>query len=316
VTLGGTPGHILNALQLGNELIVYKEDSVYALTYVGGAYTFSVKEKFKDTGLFSKFAVVDLGDNRHAMLSTNDFVIHNGNSLKSAITDQMKVFLFGEIDSTYYYKTFLAHNKNNSEVWICYPQTGATNGFPNKALVWNYVDNTWAVRDLPSCNFIAKGLVNPNLTNTWAASSDTWNTNIVNWARPEFNPAVESLLVCGTNDTKFYLEDKGLTFNGTSFTKRLERFGLHAGKTTKTKKITKLIPRFEGTGSIQISVGAENDPYEGVTYADPVTFTIGQDYKVDCRVRGRYIAVKFESTTDNEFRLSGYTFETEVAGDR
>jgi hypothetical protein len=316
VTLGGTPGHILNAKQLGNELIIYKEDSVYSLTYVGGSYTFNVKEKFKDTGLFSKFAVVDLGDNRHAMLSTNDFVIHNGNSLKSAITDQMKAFLFGEIDSTYYYKTFLAHNKNNSEVWICYPQTGATNGFPNKALVWNYVDNTWAVRDLPSCSFIAKGLVNPNLTNTWSASSDTWNTNIVNWARPEFNPAVESLLVCGTNDTKFYLEDKSLTFDGTSFTKRLERYGLHAGRSTQTKKVTKLIPRFEGTGSIQISVGAENDPYEGITYANPVTFTIGEDYKVDCRVRGRYIAVKFESTTDNEFRLSGYTFETEVASDR
>ena len=36
--LTGTKGHVLNALQLGNELIVYKEeDSVYALNYVGGS---------------------------------------------------------------------------------------------------------------------------------------------------------------------------------------------------------------------------------------------------------------------------------------
>jgi hypothetical protein len=34
-TIGGTKGRILNALPLGNELIVYKEDSVHSLTYVG-----------------------------------------------------------------------------------------------------------------------------------------------------------------------------------------------------------------------------------------------------------------------------------------
>ncbi len=61
-TLGGTKGHILNGLQLGNELIVYKEDSVYSLNYVGGSFTFNIREKFKDAGLFARDAVVDLGD--------------------------------------------------------------------------------------------------------------------------------------------------------------------------------------------------------------------------------------------------------------
>ena len=84
---------MLNALQLGNELIVYKEDSVYALNYVGGSFTFNVREKFKDTGLFSRGdAVIDLGDGRHVMMATNDVLIHNGNSLKSVIDDNMKTF--------------------------------------------------------------------------------------------------------------------------------------------------------------------------------------------------------------------------------
>ena len=51
--------------------------------------------------------------------------------------------------------------KIKNEVWICFPATGASGGYPDTALIWNYIENTWATRDLPSVNYIAKGLVNP-----------------------------------------------------------------------------------------------------------------------------------------------------------
>jgi hypothetical protein len=315
-TVGGTKGHILNALQLGNELIVYKEDSVFSLNYVGGAFTFNIREKFKDVGLFARDAVVDLGDNRHVMMSTNDVVIHNGNTVKSIIDDTVKTYLFSEIDTTYYYKTFLVHNKIKNEVWICYPRQGSSNGFADEALIWNYRDNTWTIRSLPSVNYIARGLVNPVLTNTWTASAATWQNSTLAWSQQEYNPAIDSLLMCGTNDSKFYLTDSGTTFDGTSFTTTLERRGLHAGRTDAIKSVTAMYPRIEGTGTLQISIGSELNPYEGVVYNDPVTFTIGQDNKVDCRVRGRYIAVKFETSADTIFRMSGYALETEVVSDR
>ena len=56
-------------------------------------------------------------------------------------------------------------NQAKNEVWICYPKTGATNGLPNEALIWNYLDNTWSLRELPGVNYIAKGLVNPAAQN-------------------------------------------------------------------------------------------------------------------------------------------------------
>ena len=315
-TLGGTKGHLLNAVQLGNELIVYKEDSVYSLNYVGGSFTFNIREKFKDAGLFARDAVVDLGDGRHVMMSTNDVVAHNGVKLESVIDDQMRTFLFSQIDTTYYYRTFLAHNKIENEVWVCYPKTGATNGFPNRALIWNYRDNTWTLRELPNCQFIAKGLVNPALANTWTASTNTWNDSTLNWAQQEYNPAIDSLLICGTNATKLFLADSGTTFDGTSFTTTLERTGLHAGETNMVKSVTSMFPRIEGTGTVQISVGGENEPFSGVTYDGPFTYAIGTDHKVDCRVRGRYIAVKFEVPTDTTFKLSGYSLETEPVSTR
>ena len=315
-TLGGTKGHLLNALQLGNELIVYKEDSIYSLVYVGGTFIFNVREKFKDVGLFTRDAVVDLGDGRHVLMSTNDVIVHNGNSLASIIDDKMKTLLFSEIDTTNFSKTFLVHNKIENEVWLCYPKTNATNGFPDKALIWNYRDDTWTTRELPNANYIGRGLVNPALTNTWTAATTTWKTNTLAWAQQEYNPSIDSLLICGTNGTKIYLADSGTTFDGTSFTTTLERTGLHAGRTDAVKKISRIYPRIRGTGSVDISVGAELSPFEGVSYADPVTYTIGTDNKVDCKVRGRYIAVRFESDSDTTFSVSGFTLESEVVSTR
>ena len=315
-SLMGTKGHILNAVQLGNLLMVYKEDSVYSLNYVGGAFTFNVREVFKDTGLFSRDAVVDLGDGKHVMVTTNDVVVHNGNSITSVIDDQMKTFLFSKIDSTYYYKTFLAHNKIKNEVWICFPATGASGGYPDTALIWHYIENTWATRDLPSVNYIAKGLVNPVLTNTWAAATATYEGNTLNWGQQEYNPAIDSLLMCGTSDNKFYFADSGTTFAGTTFTATLERRGLNAGRTDAIKSISRVYPRLEGTGTVNISVGAEMSPGSGVSYNDPVSFTIGEDSKVDCRVKGRYAAIKIESSASSQFNLSGYAIESEIVSDR
>ena len=315
-TLGGTKGHVLTAVQLGNELIIYKEDSVFSLNYVGGTFVFNIREKFKDTGLFARDAVVDLGDGRHVLMSTNDVVAHNGNQIVSVIDDRMKTLLFSQIDTTNFSRTFLTHNKIENEVWICYPKTGATNGFPDRALIWNYRDNSWTERELPNCMYIAKGLVNPELANTWTAATTTWNTSTLGWSQQEYNPAIDSLLICGTNGTKLFLADSGTTFDGTSFTTTLERTGLHAGQTDKVKSITRIFPRISGTGAVQISVGGENQPFEGVTYDGPFTFQIGEDYKVDCRVRGRYIAVKFETTTDTSFKLSGYSLEGQTVSER
>jgi hypothetical protein len=249
-------------------------------------------------------------------MSTNDVIVHNGNSLASIIDDKMKTLLFSEIDTTNFSKTFLVHNKIENEVWICYPKTNATNGFPDKALIWNYRDDTWTTRELPNVNYIGKGLVNPALTNTWTAATTTWKTNTLAWAQQEYNPSIDSLLFCGTNGTKIYLGDSGTTFDGTSFTTTLERTGLHAGRTDAIKKISRIYPRIKGTGTVDISVGTEISPFEGVSYADPVTYTIGTDSKVDCKVRGRYIAVRFESDADTTFSVSGFTLESEVVSTR
>ena len=42
----------------------------------------------------------------------------------------------------------------------------------------------------------------------------------------------------------------------------------------------------------------------------------GEDSKVDCRVKGRYAAIKIESSASSQFNLSGYAIESEIVSDR
>jgi hypothetical protein len=315
-TVGATKGHLRNALPLGNELIIYKEDSIYSLTYTGGTFVFTLREKFKDVGLFARDAVAQINNNQHVFVTTNDIVVFNGSSVKSIVDESVKKYFFSQIDSTYFYKTFVVHNQAKNEVWICYPKTGATSGLPNEALIWNYLDNTWSIRELPSVNYIAKGLVNPVASDTWASSTELWYQPTTKWAEESYNPSVFSLLMCGTNDTKLYKADSGLTFDGTNVSPYIERIGLRTGSASMIRDISEVYPRFEGQGTVNISIGTEIRPNEGVSYQDPVTFTIGTDEKIDCRVRGRFMAIKIEGLANTQFDLSGYTVISEVVGDR
>jgi len=56
-----------------------------------------------------------------------------------------------------------------------------------------------------------------------------------------------------------------------------------------------------------------NDTY---TYTESQSFNPNSQNKVDARSTGKYIAVRFEQTTNKEFELNGYDLEYEVLGER
>jgi len=67
----------------------------------------------------------------------------------------------------------------------------------------------------------------------------------------------------------------------------------------------------------RIDGGIRYDTTSGaVDYASPVSFTPGSSRKVDVRKTGTHMAVKFESTTDIEWSLSGYDVEFDLSSRR
>lgn len=69
------------------------------------------------------------------------------------------------------------------------------------------------------------------------------------------------------------------------------------------------------TGSaVRISLGSHDTPDGAIDWEGPYDFVIGEDFFVDFNVTGRYLAVRFESSSIPVWQLQSYKIEYEVVG--
>ena len=308
---------IIVGTSLAKSFIIYKEKSTLLMNYIGGNLVFSFQKLFNDTGVLSRNCVVEF-DSRHFVVTEGDLIVHNGVSKESIATGTVKRTLFDDLDSTNYRNIFTLHNKQKTEIWVCYPSVGST--YCDKALIWNYKTKAFSFRDLPNILHIATGIVNPGASSTvWSGQSQSWiaYSTTTSWGERNYNPAETSILMAGTTDTKFYRADNGFDFAGSNFTMTLERKGLTLdGNTNTVKSVRKVTPKVAGTGSVNISIGSAMSPNATYTYTASQSFNPNSQNKVDARSTGKYIAVKFQHTSATTFELNGYDLEYEVLGER
>jgi hypothetical protein len=316
-TIGDDGDIIIDGFSLNKSFIIYKEKSTWLMNYIGGNLVFSFQKLFNDTGILSRNCVVEF-DSKHFVVTEGDLIVHNGVSKESIATNLVRRAVFDDLDDTNYKNIFALHNKQKTEIWTCYPTIGST--YCNKALIWNYKINAFSFRDLPNILHIATGIVNPGTSSTvWSGQSQSWvaYSTTTNWGQRNYNPSEVSILMAGTTDTKFYRADFGADFAGANFTMTLERKGLVLDNNPNTVvSVRKLTPRAAGTGSVNISIGSSMSPNDTYTYTAAQSFDPNSQNKVDARSTGKYIAVRFEQTTDKEFELNGYDLEYEVLGER
>ena len=308
---------IIDGTSLAKSFIIYKEKSTWLMNYIGGNLVFSFQKLFNDTGVLSRNCVVEF-DSRHFVVTEGDLIVHDGVSKESIATGTVKRTLFDDLDSTNYRNIFTLHNKQKTEIWVCYPSVGST--YCDKALIWNYKTKAFSFRDLPNILHIATGIVNPGASSTvWSGQSQSWiaYSTTTSWGERNYNPAETSILMAGTTDTKFYRADNGFDFAGSNFTMTLERKGLTLdGNTNTVKSVRKVTPKVAGTGSVNISIGSAMSPNATYTYTASQSFNPNSQNKVDARSTGKYIAVKFQHTSATTFELNGYDLEYEVLGER
>jgi hypothetical protein len=200
-----------------------------------------------------------------------------------------------------------------NEVWVCIPTPG--DSVPKIALVWNYVDDNWTVRELNSMAYACNGQVTISSATAWSAQTGTWATWAEAWNSNPFAPTAARLVGCST-DPLIVLADSGGTYSGASYTSVLEREGLAFDAPDRVKVMKALYPRFDAAAGTQIRVefGGSMDAEKGPTWSAPVTYTVGSSYRVDSFASGRFLAVRFTSLDDSAWRLKSYDVDIEPMG--
>lgn len=312
VDLAETSDAMVDAVQLGDSLIIFKKASAYAMTYIGGQYVFQIRKLPAIAGMLAPNCGVQVPGGL-VVLSAGDVVLFDGNNATSILTGRMRSWLFDNIDSEYYGRSFVAANPQWNEVWICVPFAG--NASCDTALVWNYKENTFSVRDLTGATCATNGPFIYGEDGTWGGDSGQWGDDQTNWNWTGAQLAQHYLLL-GTTEPKLLMADVSGTYHGTTYPAYIERTGLSFDKPDTVKQVSSLTPRVDApTGTVlTIEVGASMDPEGSYTWSDPVTYTVGTTRKADTFATGRFLAYRISSSGSNPWRVRSIDLEVKEVG--
>jgi len=159
--LADTPGEIVDGLPLGDSFIIYKNDSIYIMNYVGTPYIFSFKLLNPNIGCLTKNAVAEF-EGGHFFMGNSDFYLNDGQSIKPLLPDKLRRAVFdeinaGDVSNPSWMKCFVVADHLHTEMLACYPSDNST--IVNKAVIWNWRANTFSFRDLPTTSHIASGIM-------------------------------------------------------------------------------------------------------------------------------------------------------------
>jgi len=313
--LSDTPGDIIDGLPLGDSFLIYKDDSIYVMNYIGTPYIFSFKLLSPTIGLLSKGALAEF-EGGHFFMGNSDFYVCNGQNVTPLLSDKLRRTVFDELNGDNYQKCFVAADYVRNEMLACYPSGSST--VPDKALIWNWKTNTFSFRDLPDTSHINSGIVEITAGATWNAATLTWDADSDPWGATNYDNVIKNIVFADVTNTKIFRDNKGNKKDTATMIAYIERTGYDLGDASSVKMVTAVWPELEvsGNNSVNIYIGRQMSTEEGVTWEGPVAFNPNSQSKVSCRVSGKFFGVKVESDTDVDWKLHSVSFDVQERGRR
>ena len=297
-----TPGELLEAKQLGNYLMIYKSDSVFAVQDSGDPLYLISQQIFSDDGVFSPGCVVDIGGGRHFVVGNNGIYIHDGGVNKQNISKgRIEDLFFDSVRQRH--RTFCFHQQRDKEVWVCLdssyaPVSGAegnaNEGFgANYAFVYNYELDAWHYRTLPNAtlpgnlHFQTRGLTSTNLDGEYRIYA--WSAFGVYRMTPPTEHVAGGFASFDRHDL---------------------------GDSSMTKRIHALYPQTQNNINIAMVTTASLSDPPAFTPASFRQFTPSTGYKMDYRLYGRYFDIIVQMVGSVNPELTGITADITPGGRR
>jgi len=329
--LAETPGVLMGQMTMRDANILYKDDSVYAMTLSGGTSIFRFQRILKEGGLLCPYGMqkFNLQGEKHIVLSSDDVFIHDGVNATAILQKRMRKWLFSNMDVSNYQNAFIIVFKAKSEAWICFPSNGSF--YCDTALIYNYRNQSLTIRDLPAISYADTGVVDDiagsGATQIWNNDYDIWDTDKTSWGERTYNPASDKILMAKPGvKRQFYAADSTDMFDGVPFTTTIERDGItivgqdRQGNPIQDSSVVKLLtyifPRIETEADLnfQYYVGTQDKREDPISWEGPFDFDPQNDRHVCPLVSGKILSVKVLVTDPGFFRYNGYDIEVSACG--
>ena len=305
---------IMGALVAKENILVWTDNALYAMKFVGAPFTFGFEQVGTNCGLIGKNAAIEI-DGVAYWMGNNGFFSFDGtvNTLPCSVED----FVYDDIDTTKGQQVCAGINNLFTEVIWWYPTGSST--FNDRYVVYNYgQDNA----NLPMGNWYT-GTNTNSIRTTWIDSlvyPKPYATAFNSSSTGTF-PVIQG--ETGLGQTVFFeheigtdqINPDGSTTALTSFIKSFS-FSLQKDQSEVFLAMRRFLPNFKVlTGNNQITVAIKDFPSDSdsVTTLSPFTIT-STTPKVDTRARGRYANIKIENTGAGESWRFG-TFQVDLQPD-
>jgi hypothetical protein len=192
--LTDTPGDIIDGLQLGESFMIYKDDAIYIMNYIGTPFMFSFRMLSPTVGILAKNCVSEFSGG-HFFFGKTNIYLNDGQKVTPLLTDRLRREVFDNLDGDNFKKSFTVADYNRNEMLACYPTGGYA--YPNKAVIWNWGTGTLTVRDLPNPTSMGFGVAFVTTdSDEWDDDTTEWDTAGRVWGSTSFAQGAENLVFC------------------------------------------------------------------------------------------------------------------------
>jgi hypothetical protein len=179
-SLTSTPGKCRAVKRFGQSAVIYKDRSMYTLTYAGQS-GWEANLIPDGGGAVSQEAVIDVGDEQSGpiliSMGLEDFYRYDGSRPMSIGTPLTKT-VFGELNKSLTYVCQALHDRVEKNVYFFYPV--GSSGNPDKCVVYNYKTKIWGRDDRAIeavVEYIEAGVTYDELGNHYATYDDLPNAS-------------------------------------------------------------------------------------------------------------------------------------------
>jgi hypothetical protein len=273
---------IITAIQSRQEIIVFTDNAVYALQYLGPPAVWGATLLADNTSIVSQNAVT-IASGVTFWMGVDKFYKYDGRV--QTLRCDLRQYIFSDLDKDQYSQVFAGTNEGFNEVWWFYCSAGST--VVDKYAIYNYLEDIWYYGDMSRSAWLDSGLRDYPIAATYL-------NNIVNHESgvDDNSTAVPTPIVATITSAEFDLDDghkfmflwrvlPDITFRGSEAASPTARMYMQPLKNS-------------GSGyTTPPSVGGENNRPITRTAVLPIEEFTGQIYT---RVRARQMSVKVEST--------------------
>jgi hypothetical protein len=336
--LGEMEGYIVDAQNLGNNLVIYGTNECWLMSPSGDFNVWNYHKLPFEYGAVNANCVIEIGG-FHYVFGSQDIWRHDGVS-KESICEQIRSYLYSTIDLTKANRCFVYHDKVRKELRFSFASTDETlvsflnNDGCNLSAIYDLVENTWTFDDLPYVYSAVTSNMNFS-TLTYANVAETYDTTSRTYL--DGGDSVKRLTVMVGDVSSTYSLTKGLyavdqqgagavapyavDSNATKGW-RLDKDGLDLDELSEDLRGYKICrtvfpqARLEsGASPLSITAGGANNYNDSPTFNDAQTYDGSVYTQIDTNVTGRYLFVRITHADYHYVNLTGFDLDMDTLGE-